>query len=388
MNNTSPGEFAESTALRALPAQIIEIENGVLIVRGCTEFKVIGERAMETVKQVWSMASEEGITKEAIQLQFAEPDRKAIDDLVEKFIEKRIFVPATSIDEPVNEAESSLEIFYWHFGTTEKKANEQINAKNFVIFGVNAISRQLASALIRGGIKNITVVDYTIARNQRMFENNTLKANVWPADLPQPLEYRAWTGEFDPEITDCVIATSDFASTQVMRDWNRFCIETSIHFFPIMLRKMVGHVGPFVIPGETACYECLMARENSHLEDYLLRRKSEQASFYGQSVSGFYPSMASILGDIAALEIVKFYSGVMRYTVGTLVEVSLLVPTLLTRKVLRAPRCPACSKITSHPANSLEKADFMPGSQFVEGEKIPETGQYTPQERFGPDKTQ
>ena len=93
--------------------------------------------------------------------------------------------------------------------------------------------------------------------------------------------------------------------------------------------------------------------------------------------------MASILGDLAALELTKFYAGVLRYKVGTLVEVSMLIPNLVTRKVLRAPRCPVCSKAMKWASHSTQKADYMPGSQFVAGDETQEAGQYTPQERFG-----
>jgi hypothetical protein len=66
--------------------------------------------------------------------------------------------------------------------------------------------------------------------------------------------------------------------------------------------------------------------------------------------------MASILGDIAAFELTKFYSGVIpQWNVGTMIEVNLLATHLTTRKVLKVPRCRACSPVNSKAVVELVK---------------------------------
>jgi thiazole/oxazole-forming peptide maturase SagC family component len=350
---------SEIKSFVSLPVQIIDLENGVVVVRGCTEFKVIGNYASEAIRSIWAIASE-GASKEDILSYFSAPDHETIINLIDKLIEKHILVSYAEKNLSSNTIESNMEIFYWHFGEQEKTATARLNEKVFVILGVNAISRQLAVSLKSAGLSKFSVIDYKASRNQRMFLDDKLKTEEWPDTLAQPEDYSSWTQSQPANDIDCIIATSDFASTPIMRDWNRFCVENKVDFLPVMLRKMVGNVGPFVIANETACYECLMARENTHFDDPVLQRKSELASFYGQAVSGFYPSMASILGDISALELTKFYSGVMRYKVGSLIEVSLLEPALRSRKVLRAPRCPVCSGAKKHASYSLQKSDFRP----------------------------
>jgi thiazole/oxazole-forming peptide maturase SagC family component len=122
---------------------------------------------------------------------------------------------------------------------------------------------------------------------------------------------------------------------------------------------LIGYIGPLVIPSETACLECLKARQNSHLQDHVSRHAVEAVAFESQGYLGFHPSMAHILGDIAAFEVFKFCSGSLpSVNVGTLIEVNLLATRITTRRVLKVPRCPACSPLNTAPSVMAEKTSF------------------------------
>jgi len=163
----------------------------------------------------------------------------------------------------------------------------------------------------------------------------------------------------------CLIATSDFGGMQLMREWNQFCYEANIQFFPVVLQNAVGYVGPLIVPGETACFECLRARQNSHLADPEIQRATEYRAFEGQLVNGFHPSMASVLGDIAAFELTKFYGRVPRWRVGTLIEVNLLIPSIVTRKVLKIPRCSVCSQLNKHSPVTTDRVVYVPSNEYA-----------------------
>src|SRR5262249_10319169 len=144
----------------------------------------------------------------------------------------------------------------------------------------------------------------------------------------------------------CIVATSDFGGLTSMRQWNEFCVTRNIHFFPVVLQNLVGYVGPLVVPGETPCFECVRARQNANIEDPTTRAAAEPHAFSSQHVIGFHPSMATILGDIAAVELGKFYGGwLASESVGSLIVVRLLVPSVTTHRVLKIPRCPVCSDL-------------------------------------------
>jgi thiazole/oxazole-forming peptide maturase SagC family component len=242
--------------------------------------------------------------------------------------------------------ESEQEIFYWHFGEQPQLVLDRLNSPRVILLGVNNISHQLAASLHSSGFKNCQVVDYPLLRNLRWFEDGRLKAEEWSSSLEYPVDYQKWVSDAGLHAVDCMVPTCDFGGIQTLREWNSVWLKSKQIFMPVFLQDFVGHIGPIVIPGETACLECLRARWNSNTEDPETQQTLDDAALDGQLVTGFHPLMASTLGQIAAFELVRFYSGLSALSrVGTLIEVNLLATKLNVRKVLKIPRCYACSSL-------------------------------------------
>jgi len=352
--------------LKALPLQIIELSNGVLLKRGCTEFKVSGEGASKVVRQILSVAHAKGITRKDICHTFPPEERKTVETLVEQLVARRLFVPSNKPTEPSDDGtESPLGIFYWHFGQSASQVLGQLNSHHFVIVGVNTISRQLATSLSESGVTNVTVVDDPQLRNLRFFDQDgNMNPEKWSLSLPLPLPCEDWETRKNTYHLDCLVGTSDFGGQEELRKWNRFCLARSSHFFPIVLQNLIGYVGPLIIPGETACLECLRARQNAHMESPQTQRAAETAAFDGQQFIGYHPSMTSVLGSIAAFELTKFYSGALPlWNVGTLIEVNLFTCQMVKRKVQKVPRCLVCSPLMSRPSSTAYKTNFVPLTQ-------------------------
>jgi thiazole/oxazole-forming peptide maturase SagC family component len=218
------------------------------------------------------------------------------------------------------------------------------------------------------GAARAEVVDHPLLRNTRLFnENGALLADRWPPFPKPPCDYESWWNGFDTESLDCLVATSDFGGLQLMREWNSFCVDHHCHFFPVVLQDLIGYVGPLIVPGETACFECLRSRQDANMSDPVSQRASEYAAPEGRKIVGFIPPMASVLGDIAAVELVKFYGrGLPLWRVGTLIEVNLLAPRLEMHRVLKLPRCPVCSPLNRHSPPSLTRNVFKIGPPVEE----------------------
>ena len=133
----------------------------------------------------------------------------------------------------------------------------------------------------------------------------------WPASLGQPRNHREWFELTQGRGLGCLVVTSDFGGQHLLRNWNRHCVRERIPFLPVVLQDLVGRIGPLVVPGEGSCLECLRARENSHIDDPETHRAAEHGAYEGQVVNAFHPSMASVLGDIAAMELLKLYGQFM-----------------------------------------------------------------------------
>jgi bacteriocin biosynthesis cyclodehydratase domain-containing protein len=351
--------------LRALPVQVIECRDGVIVKRGRVEVRIAGHRAAEVVTLVLEKAAG-GATREEIGAIFAAPDRPVVGRLVEELRARRILVEDGgngAVATAREAAESALDVFYWHFDQRSPEVTERLNAGAIAVLGVNCISRQLASALSAVGVRSVDIVDHPQLRNLRLFDDHGhLRAEEWPG--PRPHAHAEWADRVQPGALACLVATSDFGGRHLMRSWNEYCISQRCRFLPVVLEDLIGYVGPLVVPGETACYECLRGRENAHLTDPEVERASERFSVVGQRISGFHPSMASILGDLAALELSRVQGMWTRpHLVGTLIEVNLLAPALTSRKVLRIPRCSVCGTLNRHSAVSLSRNLVMPGNE-------------------------
>ena len=69
--------------------------------------------------------------------------------------------------------------------------------------------------------------------------------------------------------------------------------------------------------------------------------------------------MASILADIAAVEIVKYFTGLPQMRAGHLIEVNLLAGKMDSAKVLKVPRCAVCSPVRSTPTPALRLSTLL-----------------------------
>lgn len=353
--------------LKALPTQILELSNGVLLKRGAIETRICGEGAKNIVTTVLNATTTFGATLEEICRSFSDQERPAIEQLIDYLKNKRILVPLETTTTQTNEAETSLDVFYWQFGTEAARVLEKLNNLRITILGLNCISRQLASAFCAAGMMDFEVIDHPLMRNLSLFSpSGCLKGDQWSSSLPQITAYENWIAGTAVKSLGPVVATSDFGCTKSILEWNKICVEYKLPFFPVFLQNMIGYVGPLVIPDETACLECLRARQNSHLEDSENLRASEEFGFEGQRVHGFHPSMATILGDIAALELTKFYSHILPMgRAGMVIQVNLLISQMTTRRVLKIPRCSVCSPLNTFPPINPKKDGFMLNIQFA-----------------------
>lgn len=340
--------------LMLLPLQVIQVHDGVILKRGCSEFKITGEGAVETIPILVRKMKGAPVTFEELCECFASTDRPMVKEFVSRLMQARLLVPCEGVQPACSRAETNLDIFYWHFGSSAHDAKRQLNRHRIVIQGVNGISRQLVLALANSGWENVVVVDEPSLRNLFFFDRaGRLLPSSWHQNHKPPINLEQWANK--PEVTssDCLVATSDVGASEAMRRWNEYAIEQSCHFFPIVLRNGTGYVGPFIVPGETACYECLRLRQNANMDETEPHWATEAVAFEGQDVSGFHPSMTSILADIAGMELTKFYGGLLPWrNAGVLIEINLLIPSLQARKVLKIPRCIICSPMRRRPSKS------------------------------------
>jgi len=351
----SDADSTDCARFKALPVQVVEIGDAVVVKRGLSALKIDGEGAAAVVTELLNQA-EQPRTRAELRAPFAPRDREAVDSLIDRLIDRRFLTLWTDDDgQDRPSVADGMELFYWNFAAQAAVIAERLAAARITVLGVNQVSLSLVAALAAGGADDVTVVDYHLLRNVSQFdESGELRSGGWSDALRPPVPYRSWAGDVDPDELRFIVATSDFGSTPGLRQWNRYCVENHWGFFPAVLQDLVGYVGPLVIPGETACYECLRARQNSHMSDPAAQRAPETRGFEEQRFVGFHPAMAQTVGDLAAMELLKFHGQLPMWRVGTMIEVNLMAPSLAVRKVLKIPRCAVCSPTQVRSAPTLD----------------------------------
>jgi bacteriocin biosynthesis cyclodehydratase domain-containing protein len=262
---------------------------------------------------------------------FPAEERATVRELIAQ-LTRRGFLSASG----AARAEGPDDVFYWHFGKTAEDVAALLARRTVAILGVNYAARSVAQTLIESGCTPV-VIDLEPLRNLALYDGTELRTDRWPA--PPPIAERDWAERAARE-PRCVVIASDGGGRRSLRDAHRRAFAAGDHVLPVLLNNLVGTVGPFVVPGETPCYECACTRENSNrafspLDD---REAAELSRF-----AGFHPAMASLLGTVAAFELVKFYAGIPRTTIGSAIEVNLLAGRMVTHRILRVPRCALCN---------------------------------------------
>lgn len=323
--------------------QVVETPEGVVLKRGSNEVMIAGANAAQAVRTVLDATTDGVATLDDIRGLFPRSPTSQVDTLVKSLIERGLLVAADNGTASFSR-ESPLDIFFWHFGTSLEEVMKRLNTIRVTIVGVNTISRQLTYSLMASGHKSFSVVDHPNHRNMRLFEiSGRLKEDEWPASLMKP---QPWKDGMPSDLGTCLVATSDFGGQQALCEWNNLCIDRKIHFLPVVLKNMIGYVGPIIVPGETACYACLISRQKSHSAAPDADELLDKAAFQGQSSNGFHPSMPSMLGDLACFELTKFYCGALPGRKGgRLLEMNLLAGTMTGRTIVKLPRCAVCSPL-------------------------------------------
>jgi len=342
--------------------QIIEFENSVILKRGINQLQIAGEMAFETIKVISTLASGDGCTEDYLLDYLGGYNDESIITIINELKTKGFLI--TDVDAfkyNIDNDEYQQKIFYENLNVGREYI-DALKQKKVAVIGINSVSRQIVKSLTESQIMNYQLVDNKLFRNVNFFsDNGQLRLDVWNNELQNITSYDDWVDSLENSGLDILICTSDFGGMQLMRDFNKFCVDNNIMFLPVVLQDFKGFVGPLVVPGETACFECLLNRQNSIMPNFTVKRTTECSAFEGQRVVGFHPTMSSILGDIAVMELIKFFTKTLQsWNAGALIEVNLLKTEMKSRKVLKIPRCSVCSEMNTISKVTVYNSTFNP----------------------------
>ncbi len=340
--------------LKALPFQVIELDDRVVLKRGLSSMAIPDKSALLIVKVIQKALLQRPLTVDELAGLFTGSLRNLITNFIQHLIAKKFLVPLEEEGpHPIPETESQQDVFYWHFNAQQSQVAAALNEKPWAFVGINQLTKQVLRSLFRDGKHDVWVVDDPSLRNVTFFDDSQRIVDDFWQDGRIRMVPEAQFMKNCQEV-GFLIASSEFGSFYLLESWNAFAVKQDIPFYPLLLQNMVGYAGPLVIKDEGPCLECLKLRQNSASSDFAEKRLTEKFAFEGQSVAAYHHSMVTVLAEVGAFDLVKFKSNI-QWDLGTLCEVDLLAGSMNKRKLVKAPRCAVCSPMTEMPLINIHR---------------------------------
>jgi molybdopterin-synthase adenylyltransferase len=319
----------EREPLRALPVEQLVGDGALTLKRGCTVVRIEGDGAPEVVGAVLELAGAAELTEDELVGFFAPEAEASIRSLVGELRARRLLVPADTVDEaPV---ESPLDVFYWHFGLPDERSPSPPRDERVAVVGRNQTATRLAALLDEAGFGDV--------------------AAVADPELDDDVAGEPPTAD-DLSARSIVAAVSERGFGPI-RAWNDVALEQGLPFLPVVIEDLVAYVGPLVVPHQTPCFECFLRRRYSNLDEARAREPVELRD--SGAIAGLHPAISAVAAGAAALELSKFFlPWPSSRQVGYLLTFNLLAGRCGRHRVLKVPRCPACSGLRARqPATAI-----------------------------------
>ena len=140
---------------------------------------------------------------------------------------------------------------------------------------------------------------------------------------------------------DAAVAIAAPAELPLLRAWSRNRNDDGVAWLAVPpYDGRVAPVGPFVVPRETACFQCYELRRAATTDC----REELRAIDSDGTPERSAPPLDAVVASTAALVLLRWLGGSDLVTPGAFYAFELSTPlSLQLHRVLRVPRCPACS---------------------------------------------
>jgi len=300
----------------ALPVSYSENEDQFFLRRGATVIRLPKNAANQLVKSLMSAFDDaEGVLVKAVVADIPTQLQTTVLNIIEKLVVSNFLVqPGTFIDSE----DKAFDVFCWDYGKSSKNASTWRSNHHWSFVGSKNSFAFFTQVLAQFQIESSFVCDQS--------------------DVIAQL--KATDAELEDSRKHVIFALSEAGDAQLLRNINQWAIDAGYIFYPMLILEYTGHIGPIVIPGETACYECLRARENAAMFE-LENRRAAQANLDIASVS-YPPLLPQNMLTTAVSNAIRFFSDLNPPNPNTLQLVNLIAGTTSQHKVLEIPWCRVC----------------------------------------------
>jgi bacteriocin biosynthesis cyclodehydratase domain-containing protein len=249
-------------------------------------------------------------------------------------------------------------------GMAEGEIERRLGAARIAVFGLERPGASVAEMLLSIGFRNLSLVDPFAATTLDFLPDELVESMSREELLTTRLKRRypqakidgSGCGKVTREATtelarqhDTLIACWDQGFSSGNHWVNRASHALGIPAIFCELRGLQVLVGPFVVPGMTACYMCSRMRAVAAADDYEEAMASER--FFDELKTPRYdcgeillPAVSTVASLLAA-EVLKFIVlNQQPALLGAIAEYDPFELTLQRHVVLEQPACPVCSE--------------------------------------------
>ncbi|MFN2397760.1 MAG: TOMM precursor leader peptide-binding protein [Gemmatimonadaceae bacterium] len=247
----------------------------------------------------------------------------------------------------------TLAAFFRHWGPDPQRMCFTVAKAHVAIVGMNDWSAVACEGLVRSGVGRLTVLDVT---GKRRLRNRSMTAARLVSGLRRfrssttlsrgivRMENGVLSDSFDDVTLLLVTANAD--ELQLLDAAARMAEARQFRYMVAHLEGLSAILGPVVIPGETACWECLRHRRLANEGSFGESAALQAALMSGETAmrqSLTPPGAASFLGGLIALEAIKVISDYApSQLVGRQLEFNLVTYDAKMHGLVRLPWCTVC----------------------------------------------
>lgn len=238
-----------------------------------------------------------------------------IDQALTYLLSEAFIIDYSKYDKVIKKEDTSrMNLYLSMFKNEYKNYEEVFKNKKILVLGLGGIGSNVINILVRSGFKNFIIVDNDIVEKsnlQKQFFFNqedigrlktkviSEKISAFNKDINiKEVNLLVKTEEDIEEYineSDIVISTVDKPARKIRRIVNRACLNIKKPVIFAGFSEHYGMIGPFVVPGKTACLVC---NETETLYDLIENR----------DIIPSYGPLCLTISSIIADEIINFFT--------------------------------------------------------------------------------
>ena len=297
---------------------------------------------------------------EEVQKKYPEISKNEIVEAI-KFLDGNNFL-MYSEEYRQNERYSRNAIFYRLAGANPQITLEKLRQKTVAVIGCGGIGNYMTHILGLSGIGRLLLVDDDVIElsnlnRQFLFTEEDIgqyKIDIIERELRKrngkiivSKYYRKIVNEnsFDillKEKPDLLILSADFPP-EILYWTNAFCVQNKIPFVNVGYYNDISMVGPFVIPGESACIECALGQHNYDISDEI---NDELQQLYKYYKTASFPTINATASAMALNDIFKFLGEYGKIaSLNKRIGIYSLEPKIEELNYQKDPNCQICGHL-------------------------------------------